>query len=693
MDELGYNASRMGVIGLYLILTAAAAGGFAALRQLGFGCRAAWAGGRILGLIMVTFPAWWWGVVVGKGWVAVLAVAVVAAAGLGGWQLWRDRDQWRHVAQSEIAFLCGSLLVLLLRLGSPNILGTEKLMDLGILSSLLRTDSFPPPDMWLSGHTLPYYYWGALVWAGPLRLAGVVMEIGYNVVAAMLGGLVASVAFALGAELGGSTRRGMLAAFLATLAGTADGFRQLLGSGSLSAIDLWRSSRQDPDLITEFPLFTLHLGDLHPHLLSMPMMILAWLLALVIGRRGPRWWDCALLALVVGTTWAANPWAMPPTAAGVMLLMVTADGQWRWPNRSHWQRWATPIAAVIGGWLLTAPFHLDFSPPFQGLGRVFAQTSVPNVLLYGGVLLIPAAAVSLVYLAKAVPDREAGWALCSATAGMVTIAACLTGAPSAMLLGAVLVLLTLAILNPGDDQDRAAFALAALGVFLFLVPEILYVKDPYGDRLHRMNTVFKAYIAAWPALAVAFATLLGRWLPQNRARWVATLVLVGLTLPHPLAIAHRSWNAADHGINGFGWMTSSDRAAIQTLRDQPLGTVLVEAVGGAYTEHARLSSGSGVPAYLGWGNHEGVWRGGSIQNELERRTAVVRRIYTTTSLEGACTLAADEGIDIIAIGAIERTAYPGPGIEALRDAVGATGDDTILIDVHSRDLLSGASDE
>ena len=73
--------------------------------------------------------------------------------------------------------------------------------------------------------------------------------------------------------------------------------------------------------------------------------------------------------------------------------------------------------------------------------------------------------------------------------------------------------------DPGDDcwwcwwwprctgadvgSPGPAIALAALGVFLLLVPEVVYVVDSYGDKLHRMNTVFKCYIQAWVVLAIA----------------------------------------------------------------------------------------------------------------------------------------------------------------------------------------------
>ena len=65
-------------------------------------------------------------------------------------------------------------------------------MDLGILSVLLRAQGFPPPDMWLAGHSLPYYYWGALVWSLPMRVTGVPIEYGYNWTVALVGGLIAA---------------------------------------------------------------------------------------------------------------------------------------------------------------------------------------------------------------------------------------------------------------------------------------------------------------------------------------------------------------------------------------------------------------------------------------------------------------------------------------------------------------------
>ena len=85
----------------------------------------------------------------------------------------------------------------------------------------------------------------------------------------------AQAAWALARALGGSRRTGVMAAFLVVFAGTFDGWRQLVAGTPLSGLDLWPSSRAITGAITEFPLFSFHLGDLHPHLLCVPFVLVA----------------------------------------------------------------------------------------------------------------------------------------------------------------------------------------------------------------------------------------------------------------------------------------------------------------------------------------------------------------------------------------------------------------------------------
>jgi len=652
---------------LFILLVAAAGlGGYAILARVGLDDAEAWAGGRTAGLVAVAFAGWWPGVAGLAAWRTVGAAFLVAGTVWGALTLWQRRARWRQLVAAEAVVAAGTVVVLLLRLDHPEISGTEKPMDMGILATLLRAEGFPPPDMWLAGESLPYYYWGALLWTVPLALSRVSLEVGYNLVVALLGGLLAGSVWSLGRRLTGSSAAGVGAALLALFAGTPDGLRQLLAGTPVTGLDFWHSSRQVADTITEWPLFTLWLGDLHPHLLSMPVQVVALLVAAELGRRGPRLPHLLVLAVLVGSTWAANPWALPPTLAGVALLVLSGDGTWHWPAGAGLMRWAAAAGVAVAAWLVTAPFHLGFHPPFQGIGLVHAWTPPLELLLYAGALLVPLAAATFSLLAASFgPHRERARTLTLTVLAAGVLAAAVSGRPTLVLLVVALGVLTAAVTRGEADTDRPALALAALGVFMLVVPEILFVRDPYGDQLHRMNTVFKAYLPAWLLLALAAPVLLRRGFPRASWRRAAVAVMLLAALPHFLGMASGLLSGRPLGLDGLRHLDAGDRAMIAHLRLQPPGTTLVEAVGGAYTEYARLSAGSGVPAFLGWANHEGVWRGSGVNPELERRETLVGELFASGDPDTVRSSVTAAGVDLVAVGTLERQTYPEPGIEAV----------------------------
>jgi uncharacterized membrane protein len=55
--------------------------------------------------------------------------------------------------------------------------------------------------------------------------------------------------------------------------------------------------------------------------------------------------------------------------------------------------------------------------------------------------------------------------------------------------------------------------------------ELVYLRDSYGEKLYRMNTVFKLYFQAWTALAIA-------------APWCAYRILTAEAAPGSLRAAH-----------------------------------------------------------------------------------------------------------------------------------------------------------
>lgn len=644
--------------------------GCALLACLGIDDFDAWAAGRTLGLVLVAFPAWWFGIFGMTGWRGLGVVLLVLLGAAGALVLIRRRVSWRELVRAEAIVIAAALVILVIRLDHPQIVGQEKPMDVGILATLLRSESFPPLDMWLAGERLPYYYWGALLWTTPLAASGLRLEIGYNLIVALVAGLAAVALWALGRRLGGSHRAGLTAAFFGVLAGTPDAWRQLLGGTGLRFLDIWRSSRQHEDAITEFPLFTEWLGDLHPHYLSIPIACAAFLVAWHVGQRRPRLAGIVVVTGLFGVAWAANPWCMPPTFAGIALLLLSADGRWHWPAGDGRWRWLAVAVVAVGGWLAAAPFHASFNPPFEGVRPVFAWTEPGVMLLYGGCLLVPALAAATALLWRRVGGdrRDRRLAVMLGTAAVVMVAAAASGRPSLVFLAAGVAVLVWVALSPGELAERPAIALAALGLFLFLVPEMVYVVDSYGERLHRMNTIFKAWIQGWILLAAALPVMLRLAWQRRWIRGTVLAVLVVAALPHLLWALLNQVSGRPLGLDGMAWLSAGDRAIVRFMREQPHDAAQIEAVGGAYSEYARLSANSGVPAYLGWENHELVWRGHGVTEETSRRAALVKELYTCADPARVRELANRAGCELVAIGALEQADFPAEGLDAVRAA-------------------------
>jgi len=99
------------------------------------------------------------------------------------------RQEWRLVVECGGALFAGFCRLAFVRAANPEILGTEKPMELAFINAILRSPTFPPHDPWLSGYAISYYYFGYVIvamlaagWHGrrrgfqPGRLAGFCFE-------------------------------------------------------------------------------------------------------------------------------------------------------------------------------------------------------------------------------------------------------------------------------------------------------------------------------------------------------------------------------------------------------------------------------------------------------------------------------------------------------------------------------------
>ncbi len=204
--------------------------------------------------------------------------------------------------------------------------------------------------------------------------------------------------------------------------------------------------------------------------------------------------------------------------------------------------------------------------------------------------------------------------------------------------------------------------LILMGVALTTFPEFFYLRDQFGWR---MNTIFKFYFQAWILWGIAAAYVSVDLLSNLRGKrrgifttlWILT-ILGGLAYPTVMLWNKtNSFKPSHWTLDGNAYMQTwhpDDYAAIQWLEDQPLG-VVVEAIGGSYSDYARVSTRTGFPTVLGWPGHEGQWRGGYA--EVGTRENDIKTLYTTTDWALVKSIIEQYNIRYIYLGLSEANLY------------------------------------
>src|SRR3990172_2577767 len=128
---------------------------------------------------------------------AVAAMLMVGAGAiLAGRGRWREMAGWLRanagtVLAMETLFLVAFVAWAIVRAFNPEIVATEKPMELAFLNAILRSPQFPPQDPWLAGNAISYYYLGYVLLAWMTWLTGVSAGVAFNLGNALWFGLVA----------------------------------------------------------------------------------------------------------------------------------------------------------------------------------------------------------------------------------------------------------------------------------------------------------------------------------------------------------------------------------------------------------------------------------------------------------------------------------------------------------------------
>ncbi len=357
-----------------------------------------------------------------------------------------------HATLVELLFALAFALWCAVRAHMPRIetAGGEKWMEIAFLNAVLRAPRFPPHDPWLSGFAISYYYFGYVMMGMLTHLAAVPSTIAFNLGIATLFALTVTGAYGLVyALLAGEGERvarwgGLLGSLMVALVGNLEGVLEVLHARGLFPVQFWqwldiRSINGAPppfaegswmpnrfmwwwqasrvlhdyapwhtpanpaewEVIDEFPAFSFILGDMHPHLLSLPFALLALALALNLffspqrTQRTQRFsFDSLILdslillilsSICLGGMGFLNTWDLPVYFAVFAAALFLSIGLENWKT-----------ALLSSGLLLAAsvfmylPFWLGLRSQAAGiLPNLFNPTRLPQFLVMFGPLLFP----------------------------------------------------------------------------------------------------------------------------------------------------------------------------------------------------------------------------------------------------------------------------------------------------------------
>ena len=230
-----------------------------------------------------------------------------------------------NIAIEETVFVLVLTLMCYYKGFFPDINGQEKFMDYGFIMSMLRSTRLPANDMWLSGHSINYYYFGQYLYAFVIKLGAIKPSVGYTIsmcsalaipftMCFCLGSSLSDVARKAGAPIGNIARFfiGGLAALCTVIFGNSHSFYYDENGFGNRFLDLYKALGADvgrtsdyfyPDstryigwnpatlnvegyanggdaTIEEFPFYSYLVGDLHAHVVSTMVVLLIAAVAL-----------------------------------------------------------------------------------------------------------------------------------------------------------------------------------------------------------------------------------------------------------------------------------------------------------------------------------------------------------------------------------------------------------------------------
>lgn len=566
---------------------------------------------------------------------------------------------WKQILLIELSFLLIMEFFAFIKAHQPEIYGIERFMDFGFLKILFNARTLPIPDMWLLGEKINYYYFGHFIGYILLTVSRIPPVPGFFILVIWMFGVFALNIYRLAYDLTAILPLPALTAFVKKLVLRSAGIlsvgivlfagtyhtsfwifqyvKHLFIHTPLPSFWYADSTRIIPGTITEMPIYSFLVADLHPHVWGLLNGILALFTlflmfqdsAATVNWKNKYLW---LLGVLLGISYITNSWD------ALTLGCLTIFAVWvKWYKSSKLSLMLISFALPLGAYIIGLPWSLFQNLPVEGIGFVAKHSPLLPWFSFWG-LFITLCALFICKLGMFLWNTRRG--------------------------------------SPSTIHSYRFHLILIVSAALFLVlMEIFYVKDilRYGEWF-RANTVFKITTQLWLWLGViagsitvwflfSFLKLKNRVIPA----FFLLLIFVGPAL-YPIKTIFQA-QASGKKLNSFGsglnWWKErfpSDFEAYQYLSKVqdtlPVNDKLrniVEAEGESYTDVSRFSVFLGWPTIVGWPVHEWTWRG--TYDKVGRRREEVKELYTGEDQQKSREILQSYNIDYIIVGEIEKQRY------------------------------------
>ena len=581
--------------------------------------------------------------------------------------------------------------------------GTERFMDYGYMTAILKSEYMPPKDTWYAGKTINYYYVGQYISAYLTRLSGTAVGYGYNLCLMTLATFGFTMPFSIGSNLlrhsmkesserGGKFAKGSKGT-ISTIGGALTGVAVSLAGNMHFPIFKWiwpkvQRIKGDTDFynywfpdatryigyypetndktIHEFPSYSFVLGDLHAHVINtmFVLTVLGILLAWIIEKKPSLYsvkkeYDedgneilpkinfakevfsphVILCSFLVGLFHTTNYWDFPIyTVVCLAAFMFINLVRMRYAMSAFLCTLLQAVFMFATGFIVSLPFTLSFDSISTGIGICDRHTKFYQLLVLWGLpslLVLIFLIYTLSHVRKNKEDEDSSY--------------------FSRLFDDVL----------KGDFYALTIGLSALG--LVILPEIVYVKDIYGDAYQRSNTMFKLTYQAYIMFAIAMIYILMRFLYFRLGKAVKIIGIIGLVLfCTTIGYFFEATNAWFWG-SYYTSLDASDFLKDESIQDKqgidwinenvPEDSVVLEMCGLSYSFFNRISVFTGNETVLGWQTHEWLWRSSGKdqypEENTERHDDIIE-IYTSTDVERVRSLIGKYNIDYIYVGEAEH---------------------------------------